>query len=168
MTSPDRWQVQSDTGVDRSLPIAGLGGRSYAFVVDWHIRTLSSLAWYAASMLILYQGFTVTQTDSIFWLVAAAPSAGIYLLYHPVLEVATGSTPGKRIAGVRIVDGNGESPGIGALAMRNVLRPLDSLLFYAVGMASVLLTRQAVRIGDIAAGTRLVYVGKDSPDGGVR
>ena len=40
------------TGVDVSLPIAGPGSRSYAFIIDWHIRVVLALAWFVAAMLI--------------------------------------------------------------------------------------------------------------------
>ena len=142
---------------DTALPIAGLGGRSYAFLLDWHIRAVAGLVWYAASTLALDRPFIPTETDSSFWWIAVAPALAIYLLYHAGFEILTGGTPGKRLADVRIVDRNGRTPGVGALVVRNVLRPIDSLVFYAVGLASVLLTRQAVRIGDLAAGTVLVY-----------
>lgn len=146
------------TGTAPELRIAGLGGRSYAFLVDWHIRVLAGLAWYAASAWTLYEDFTVLEPDSTFWLVVAAPAAAVYLLYHPVLEIVRGGTPGKRIAGVRIVALDGQTPSVAALAIRNALRPIDSLVFYAVGVTCVLISRQAVRLGDIAAGTVLIYV----------
>ncbi|MYA17621.1 MAG: RDD family protein [Gammaproteobacteria bacterium] len=142
---------------DTELPIAGLGGRSYAFLLDWHIRAVAGLAWYAASVWGLDRDFIPKETDTIFWWAAVAPALAIYFLYHAGFEILTGASPGKRLAGVRIVDRNGRTPGIGALVVRNVLRPIDSLVFYAVGLASVLLTRDAVRIGDLAAGTLLIY-----------
>jgi hypothetical protein len=37
--------VQSVTGVDLTLNIAGPGNRSYAFAIDWHIRALIAAAW---------------------------------------------------------------------------------------------------------------------------
>lgn len=157
MHAADDLYVPSITGVDLQLRIASLGGRSYAFVIDWHIRTVAALAWYMASTSILYRELVVPEPDTTFYFVVVAPTAGIYMLYHLVLEVATGRTPGKRIAGVCIVAVDGQPPGVGALAIRNVLRLLDSLLFYSVGLISVLVTRQSVRIGDIAAGTLLVY-----------
>lgn len=157
MHAIDDLYVPSITGVDLQLRIASLGGRSYAFVIDWHIRTLAALAWYMASTSIVYQELVVPKPDATFYFVVVAPTTAIYFLYHLVLEVATGRTPGKRIAGVRIVSVHGQPPGVGALAIRNVLRLLDSLLFYSVGLISVLVTRQSVRIGDIAAGTLLVY-----------
>ena len=36
----ERVSVQSATGVDLTLAIAGPGSRTYAFVIDWHIRLL--------------------------------------------------------------------------------------------------------------------------------
>ena len=165
MESEDRSPI--GTGDAVHLPIAGLGGRSYAFLLDWHIRAVAGLGWYAATTWILRRDFIPAEADSIFWWAILAPSLAIYLLYHAVFEIPTGGTPGKRLAGVRIVDRNGRAPRTGALIVRNVLRPIDSFVFYAVGLASVLFTRQAVRLGDLAAGTVLVYEnGTDArPDG---
>jgi hypothetical protein len=86
-------------------------------------------------------------------------------LYHPALEVLMrGQTPGKRIAGVRLVAAaDGGAPSIGALLIRNVFRLIDSLpTLYAVGLIATMVTKHGVRIGDIAAGTVLVY---DEPQG---
>ena len=70
-----------------------------------------------------------------------------------------GQTPGMRMAGVRLVAlADGGVPGIGALLIRNVFRLVDSLpSFYAIGLVTTMVTKNAVRIGDIAAGTVLVY-----------
>ena len=164
--STDQLQVASVTGIDLSLRIAGLGGRSYAFVVDWHIRVVGALAWYALAGLVLYGDLLPTPTGGwLFFFTLIMPGLAIYLLYHPVLEVVmSGRTPGKRIAGLRIVTVDGQVPSIGPLLIRNVLRLLDSMPgLYAVGLAAVLATRQSVRIGDLAAGTLLVYEDADSP-----
>src|SRR5699024_10469949 len=65
--------------------------------------------------------------------------------------------PGKRMAGVRLVTRDGDIPGAGALLLRNVFRLLDSLpALYLVGLVTVMLTDQHVRVGDLAAGTLLV------------
>ena len=159
--APDRLQVASITGIDLEMRIAGLGGRSYAFVIDWHIRAVAALAWFGVSSLTLYQSFLPPEGVEfrLYLLGVLAPAAAIYLLYHLVLEPAMGGrTPGKRIAGVRIVTRDGQTPGTGALLIRNVFRLLDMLpSFYVVGLVAVITTRQSVRIGDLAAGTLLVY-----------
>ena len=170
-----RLQVASVTGIDWGLSIAGLGGRSYAFVVDWHIRVVGALAWWALSSLLLYGDVLgpvgdglAAGGDWLFLFVVVAPALGIYSLYHLILEVAMlGRTPGKRLAGVRIVASDGQVPAVGALVVRNLLRIVDSLPgLYAVGLIATLLTRQSVRIGDLAAGTVLVYE-DDAADAGV-
>lgn len=149
------------TGVDMRLKVAGPGTRSYAFVIDWHIRLLAALSWLLAGLLLrdaFPHGAGAALVSPAFVFAVAVPAALIYLLYHPVLEVAMhGRTPGKRKAGARIVTREGSIPGTGALLTRNVFRLIDSLpVFYVVGLMCCLLTAQRVRIGDLAAGTVLV------------
>jgi uncharacterized RDD family membrane protein YckC len=88
--------VRSITGVDLTFRVAGPGSRSYAFVVDWHIRVLISSAWLLLSVYLLKLSIKPTSHDA---LLTSLPAAIVYFLYHPVLEIALrGSTPGKRMA----------------------------------------------------------------------
>ena len=48
----DSLRIESITGVDVELPLAGPGGRSYAFIIDWHIRLLIALFWMLIAMVI--------------------------------------------------------------------------------------------------------------------
>jgi uncharacterized RDD family membrane protein YckC len=164
MSSP-QITLQTVTGVDVELTIAGPGRRSYAFVIDWHIRILLLLGWVAATQLLYTGGTFILQEepDRTYFLVVWLPGLLAYLLYHPVLEVAMrGRTPGKRMAGVRLVTREGDIPGVGALVLRNLFRLIDSMPFiYLVGLITVVLTEQHVRVGDLAAGTLLV-VDEDS------
>jgi hypothetical protein len=64
---------------------------------------------------------------------------------------------------VQIVSRNGGGPGVGALLTRNVFRLIDSFpLAYAVGLIATMFTRNHVRIGDLAAGTLLIYAHEDT------
>jgi len=154
--------VDSVTGVDLTLPVAGAGARCYAFVIDWLIRAILFSAWYGVAALI-YNGrwsFAAPLSPDTRWFVfVVAPAAAIYFLYHIVLEIVLhGRTPGKRMAGIHIIARNGSSPSVGALLTRNVFRLVDSLpLFYGVGLVATLVTKDHVRIGDMAAGTLLAY-----------
>lgn len=160
MSSP-RVTFQSVTGVDVELQIAGPGSRSYAFVIDWHIRLILALAWFIVATMVLLGSLAAlgegAPGSAWFWW-AMLPSLLIYFLYHPVLEIAMhGRTPGKRIAGVRLVTRSGDIPGVGALLLRNIFRIFDSLPFaYLVGLIIVVFTEHHVRAGDLAAGTLLV------------
>lgn len=159
----DHLRVTSVTGVDLDLPLAGPGGRSYAFIIDWHIRTLLALAWLLIVLLGIVgvtslQMTEMLQSNAALYF-AALPATAIYFGYHPVLEWwMDGQTPGKKMAGIRIVTRSGESPSPGAILIRNVFRLVDALpVLYCVGLAATLVTRNQVRIGDLAAGTVLVY-----------
>ncbi|MFC4309179.1 RDD family protein [Steroidobacter flavus] len=158
--------LQSITGVDVELRIAGIGSRSYAFVIDWHIRALLAFAWWSVGTMLAPGAFAslfTEETSPGYYLWVVVPTAVIYFFYHPVVEVLMrGSTPGKRMAGVRIVTRTGDIPNAGALLIRNVFRLVDSLPFaYLVGLIATMFTAQHVRIGDIAAGTLLILDGKE-------
>ena len=154
--------VDSVTGIDVSLAVAGPGARAFAFLVDWHIRLVLALAWFVAAALIYNGRFSLIppMTNDARWFGAVvAPALAIYALYHFAVELAMrGTTPGKRMAGVRIVARDGGAPSAGALLVRNVFRLIDSLpVFYGVGLVAAIATREHVRIGDMAAGTLLIY-----------
>jgi len=74
-------------------------------------------------------------------------------------EAATGRSPGKYVAGIRVTDGDGNGPTLVAVLVRNVLRPIDSLPFgYVVGVGWGATDGSGDRIGDTLAGTRVVRV----------
>lgn len=159
-------KINSVTGVDIELEIAGPGGRSYAFVIDWHIRVVLALAWLIVSTVSLTGALSFAGLDdsagtmgTMAGLVVFVPTVAIYALYHPVIELLMhGRTPGKRMAGIRVVTLDGGTPSFGAILVRNLFRLIDSLPgVYCVGLAMTMLTKNSVRIGDLAAGTVLVY-----------
>lgn len=154
--------VESATGVEVALPVAGAGARSYAFVVDWHIRVVLFSAWYLGASMIYNGSFSFAppaETTPGWFGFVLLPGLAIYFLYHPILEIAMrGRTPGKRMAGVRLVTRDGAVPTVTALLIRNVFRLIDAFpVCYALGLVCVALTKDHRRIGDLAAGTLLVY-----------
>lgn len=159
----DQFTITSATGVDVQVAIAGPGSRSYAFIIDWHIRLLLAFAWFALAALLML-GHIVPKpgdatTGAAYLLGATLPPFAIFFLYHPVLEIVMrGRTPGKRIAGVRVVTASGGVPSAGALLVRNLFRIIDMLpAFYLVGLVSTIVTANKVRIGDLASGTVLAF-----------
>jgi len=163
----DRLVIPSIAGTDLVFDVAGPGGRSYAFIIDWHIRLLLATAWFLVASL-LYSG-TVSWFDvgddqmSGYFFLVGLPAMVIYFLYHPILEILMdGRTPGKRIAGIRIVTRDGKAPGVGTHLVRNIFRLVDSMpVAYLIGITVTLVTERNVRFGDLAAGTLLIY---DSAD----
>jgi uncharacterized RDD family membrane protein YckC len=168
-------RIHAADATELTLEVAGLGSRSYAFIIDWHIRALFAVLWLLVVWLVMARGSGFEFFAQLFEdhgassgyrvYFAFLPALGIYLLYHPVLEIAMqGRTPGKRMAGVRLVEANGQPAGLASLLIRNVFRLVDALpTFYAVGCIACLLSGRSVRIGDLAAGTLLVHEENPSP-----
>jgi len=166
---PNELRIHAADATELTMEFAGLGSRSYAFIIDWHIRFLFALVWLLVVWLVMARGGGFESFSGFFEddgglhdyqaYITLLPALVIYFLYHPVLEIAMqGRTPGKRMAGVRLVDVNGQTPGVAALLIRNVFRLVDGLpAFYAVGCVACLVTERSVRIGDLAAGTLLVH-----------
>jgi uncharacterized RDD family membrane protein YckC len=159
--SADALVVTSPTGVDVELAIAGPGSRAYAFLIDWHIRLLLAITWFAAAALSARGFHLFGKSNAAGAAIVFMPVALIYFLYHPVVELAMrGRTPGKRMAGVRIVNRQGGTPSSLALLIRNAFRLIDSLpIFYGVGLCTTIFSAQRLRFGDMAAGTLLVHDG---------
>lgn len=156
----------SATGVEARLRVAGAGARAHAFMVDFYIRVALAFAWYAAGAVLHSTAAGGEATlrppdDPDDWWTSAVviPVLVIYLLYHPVIEVLLrGITPGKRFAGLRIATLDGGVPGTGPLLLRNLFRVIDSApVFYGVGLLMSVVNRRGQRLGDLAAGTLLVY-----------
>jgi uncharacterized RDD family membrane protein YckC len=79
----------------------------------------------------------------------------IAFLYLWVLEASLGSTLGKAIMGIGVVNNSGRS-SMAASAIRNLLRVVDGLGFYFLGALIASCTRFRRRLGDICAGTYVV------------
>ncbi len=153
-------KVSSADGMELRLEVAELGSRSYAFILDWHFRLLLSLAWLLGAWMLMTSAGEQTVRSATFdagnhWgtYLFFLPATLVYVFYHPGLEmVMRGRTPGKRMAGIRLVTVNGQTPGVAAIIIRNLFRLVDSLpVFYVVGCVACIATGRQVRIGDMAA-----------------
>ena len=158
LAAPPVIAVASATGVDARLVLAGPGARAIAFVLDWLIRSALTLAYLliAAWAILGNLDFKVPpDAETLWYLAGAVPATAIYFMYHVVLEtLLAGRTPGKRIAGVRVLTPEGMVPSTGSLITRNVFRIVDSLpALYVVGLLFVIFSRRHLRLGDLAAGT---------------
>ncbi len=95
-------------------------------------------------------GFSLGGVGTLFSLV-------VVLAYYTLLEGYLGQTVGKMLLGIKVVrEDSGEVPGIGAAAIRSVLRIVDGLLAYLVAFVTVLISAKNQRLGDMAAHTLVV------------
>jgi uncharacterized RDD family membrane protein YckC len=131
------------------LPVAGLGSRSLAVLLDYLVLAVVIVAWVFVGGLAL----AAVSPD----LAAVFMVSGLFLLqwgYFAIQEIATrGRTLGKRALGLRVVTAEGGTPGPGALLIRNLVKSLD-IIFGVPLMAIDPLSR---RLGDRLAGTLVVH-----------
>ena len=79
----------------------------------------------------------------------------IAFVYVWILEATLGSTLGKAIVGIGVVNNSGRS-AMAASAIRNLLRIVDGLGFYLIGMLVASCSKFRRRIGDFCAGTYVI------------
>jgi uncharacterized RDD family membrane protein YckC len=128
---------------------AGLTVRLYAFLLDWLIRlaVIYSVATIAAFM---------GGLGTAFWLILLFVLEWFYPVYFELTP--SGATPGKRAFNLKVVMDSGLPITPAASVARNLLRVADFLPFgYGFAIVSILLRKDAKRLGDIAAGTMVVH-----------
>jgi uncharacterized RDD family membrane protein YckC len=89
--------------------------------------------------------------DNAFWLLLV-----LGIAYYVVCEAATGATLGKRMVGIHVVEEDGTHVTLGAAVVRNVVRLVDCLFFYLIGVIFALTSPRGQRLGDRAAHTLVV------------
>lgn len=84
----------------------------------------------------------------------------VMFAYFVLLEGLAGVTLGKRLLGIRVIRTDGARPGLGRGLVRNLLRLIDGLpAFSLLGIYLILTSIERARLGDRAAGTRVVRRG---------
>lgn len=159
--------LQLNDSLDLKLAVAGPGARAYAFMIDFKIRLLAALLWLGIGMTIFnylgQENFTdlTKEAQRPYLITVVIPTLIIYFLYHPIFELSWhGRTPGKLLAGVRVVNLAGQVPSPMQILVRNFFRLIDSLpAMYALGLVMCFFGQTRARIGDLAAGTLLVHDG---------
>ena len=163
MEYEDRLRISTPEGIDLELPLAGLGSRFIAALVDWTIKGLLILA------VLIVLGVTGAGDDTSTGVAVAVSAVLVFLIvwfYDVAFEVmGRGRTPGKRMTGLRVVREGGAPVDLRASAVRNLVRLVDGLpLSYVPAVVSILVTKRNQRLGDLAAGTLVV---RDQPRGAV-
>ncbi|MFM9485289.1 RDD family protein [Pseudomonas monachiensis] len=144
-----RYQVETPEGIDLPLRPAGLMVRALAFSIDLGLRGLVlGVLFIVLAML----GKLGAGLGSILLFVVS----WWYMVLFEVLN--HGRSPGKQWMGLRVVHDDGTPVGWSASLLRNLLRVVDLLPFgYFLGAVSCLQHPHFKRLGDIAAGTLVIY-----------
>jgi len=143
------YTAETPEGIALSLRPAGVVARFHAFLIDLMVR--GAVLVVAAIVL----GVLGRMGGGLFLVIFFA----LEWFYPVVFELARGgATPGKRAAGLQVVMDTGLPVTPAASLVRNLMRAADFLpMAYAFGFACMLMRSDFKRIGDLAAGTLVVY-----------
>lgn len=155
----DKLTIETPEQTALDFQVAGIGSRFLALAIDIFIQAL-------VGFIVAIGGFMVVGL-----ITAASPKAGIwgvailfllffllYFGYYAFFEILwNGQTPGKRKVGIRVIKDSGRPLTPAESIARNLMRIVDWLpAFYAIGMASAILTKENKRLGDLVAGSLVV------------
>ncbi len=147
-------RVETPEGVEIDLRLAGPVPRVWAYLVDFCVRMVFLVL--ISVVLSPLGGFGY----GIF-LIALFVGEWFYPVFFEVL--GKGSTPGKRVFGLKVLHDDGTPVGWVASILRNLLRFADFMpMAYGAGLLTSLCNREGKRLGDLAAGTVVVYAEKPS------
>jgi len=155
VTTPEHVELRFET--------AGIGSRVGAQLIDTLVLLLVNAALVLAWLFV--SEFMPGEAAAAAWLNDTATAVAILVLaavnggYFLIAEYATGGrTIGKRAMGLRVIQDNGRPLSFLAAVIRNLLRVVDSLpMLYVVGAFVSFLHPHDKRLGDLAAGTVVVY-----------
>jgi uncharacterized RDD family membrane protein YckC len=142
-------RVATPEGIELTLRLAGPVPRALAWSVDFLLRAALVLVVMMIASRFGRAGMGVVLIAAFFveWLLPAWFEA-----------MWGGQTPGKRLFRLAVLNDDGTPVRWPGALTRNLLRAADFLPFlYGVGLITMLVNRDFKRIGDLAAGTVVVY-----------
>jgi uncharacterized RDD family membrane protein YckC len=165
--SDDRLSIETPEQVVLELPVAGIGSRFLALGVD---SVLQSVLYITATLTLMYGVPAIARASLPLLAQLGAASAiligfCIYWGYFAFFEILwSGRTPGKRLAGIRVIKESGRPINAYEAIGRNIMRAIDFLpALYGLGVVVMMANRNSRRLGDYLAGTVVIH---DKKSGG--
>jgi uncharacterized RDD family membrane protein YckC len=156
----ERLTIDTPEQITLELPLAGIGSRFLAVAFDTVLQAALAVT---ALIALAVWGRSTRGVPALLQQLGPAVTVlflfCVYWGYFAAFEIAwSGRTPGKRLAGIRVIKESGQPINAYESIGRNVLRVVDFLpLMYALGVVVMMLNRHSRRIGDFVAGTVVVY-----------
>jgi uncharacterized RDD family membrane protein YckC len=157
-------QIDTPENVSFAYPVAGLGSRFMAAIIDSvFIVLLQLLVFFLLDLTVL-----LSPSDPFSsWLIAIYSLIGFAFFwgYYIFFElISNGQSPGKRWVGLRVIRTDGMPISLAESLIRNLVRTVDFLpAAYGVGVVTMFINSQSRRLGDLAAGTLVVYDRQGDP-----
>jgi uncharacterized RDD family membrane protein YckC len=150
-------EVETPERVVVRLELAGVGARAFAWLTD---AGCIFMVWVTALLLYSIAGDLIREVQALSLLNQLLAVLSVFLAgwgWDVAWEVLGGGrTPGKRLAGLRVVRTDGGSVGFSGSLVRNVLRAVELPLCYAPAILAVALGPRRQRLGDLVGGTLVV------------
>jgi uncharacterized RDD family membrane protein YckC len=159
MSSADKLTIETPEQTSLEFPLAGIGSRFLAIALD----TLLQIGAYMILLLIagLMSLLGAISALGRLWglaivvFLAFTVQFGYFAFFEAVWN---GQTPGKRWTHLRVIQDSGRPITVYDAILRNLLRIVDNLpLLYAIGIVTMLISKENKRVGDYAAGTVVVH-----------
>lgn len=143
-----RYTLETAEGTDLPLYPAGFWVRSLAYLIDFCLRGVVVIV---IAIVLFRSGL-----GSAIALIAFFLLEWFYPVFFEVWR--DGQTVGKKMMKIKVIHDDGTPVSITASLTRNLMRAADILpFFYIAGIVSSVCNRQFKRLGDLAAGTLVVY-----------
>jgi uncharacterized RDD family membrane protein YckC len=155
----DKLTIETPEQTVLEFEVAGIGSRFLALAYDTLIQILLGLGLLVVMLVVAVALPNSANTGVWFLALIVLSYFLLYFGYFTIFEIIwNGQTPGKKKEGLRVIKDSGRPITPAESVGRNLMRIVDQLpAFYAVGIGSVLLSRQNKRLGDFVAGTIVVH-----------
>lgn len=155
-------EIDTPENVAFDYVVAGLGSRFLAALIDAvPIFFLQVVVFFTLFLILSTQYDTDEILNSSGWAAAVLGLISFIFLwgYYIFFEMLwNGQSPGKRVVGLRVIRTDGMPVTLTETLIRNLVRLVDFLPFlYGAGIVTMFINQQSRRLGDLAAGTLVVF-----------
>jgi uncharacterized RDD family membrane protein YckC len=159
MSSADKLTIETPEQTSLEFPLAGIGSRFLAVALDMLLQFAIYLVLGLIAGLVASFGIAANwgkqSAFAILIFIAFAVQFGYFATFETLWN---GQTPGKRWTHLRVIQDSGRPISAYDAILRNLLRIVDSLpSLYAIGIVTMLISKENKRVGDYAAGTVVVH-----------
>jgi uncharacterized RDD family membrane protein YckC len=152
--------VETTQNVSIDFSIASVGDRIVAFLIDTAIKFIYVLI--GVFLLFKFNMKFEVANDYLYVGLFLIPFVFYFLIMELILD---GQSIGKIIMRIKVIKLDGSQPNIGEYLLRWLLRLVDSLFGYGVGLITIILNGKGQRLGDVVAGTSVIKLNKEEEVG---
>lgn len=148
--------INTTQNIEIDFKAASVGERILASMLDLIFKALYLIVYFYVDRLFSWSDYFAGDAWSrnAYWVVVSLPIIFYSLFFEVVMQ---GSTPGKKIMGIKVIKIDGYQATIVDYFVRWILRVLDIVTTNGiVAIFSIIFTNNSQRLGDIFAGTTVI------------